>query len=258
MPTKTNLDYVQDILSALDSDEVNSVSDSTESQQVLRILKRAYDGIVNRADLNEHYTLFELTPSNDSTKPTIMYRPENIDSIIWVKYNKATATNTNKNFQEVTFLDMNSFLQKMYMIKEDQDHVISYSLISNTDNIKILGVNNKSPTWFTTFDDHTLIFDSYDAGVDSTLQNDKSLAYGKKDPSFLMTDTFVPFLDVEFGTLLLNEALVLSFSELKQLPHEVAKQWANRAWTKTNKSKRGIDQDIRPISYAPNYGRRRY
>lgn len=257
MPTKTNLDYVQDILSALDSDEVNSVSDTTESLQVLRILKRSYDGIVTRADLNEHYTLFELQPSNDVTQPTIMYRPNNVDSILWVKYNKATLEDTNSNFQEITFLDMNEFLRRMYSIKEDADNVISYTVSSSTDTINILGYDNKSPTWFTTFDDRTLIFDSYDASVDSTLQNDKSLAYGKKDQTFSNTDSFIPFLDNEFSTLLLNEAMVLAFAELKQMPHEVAKQWANRAWTKTNHSKRGIDQDIRPITYAPNYGRKR-
>lgn len=256
MPIKTNLDYVQDILSALDDDEVNSVSDTTESLQVLRILKRAYDGIVSRADLNEHYTLFELTPSNDPLQPTIMYRPNDVDNIIWLKYNKATVDDTNPNFQPVTFLDMNEFLRKMYMLKSDQDNVISYEFLSGTDTINILGYNNKSPTWFTTYDDRTLIFDSYDVEMDSTLQNDKTLAYGKKDQTFLLTDTFVPFLDVEFGTLLLNEALVLSFAELKQVPHEKAQQWANRAWTKTNKSKRAVDQDKRPIDYAPNYGRK--
>lgn len=257
MPVKTNLDYVQDILSALDSDEVNSISDTTESLQVTRILKRVYDGIVTRADLNEHYTLFELQPTNDATKPTIMYRPPNVDSVLWVKYNKATTSDTTTNFQEVLFVDMDEFLRRMYSLKENQDNVISYTLASGLDTINILGYNNRSPNCFTTFDDKTLIFDSYDATMDDTLQNDKSLAYGKKDQTFEMTDTFVPFLDVEFGTLLLNEALVLAFAELKQVPHQVASQWAQRAWAKTNKSKRGVDQDRRPILDAPNYGRRR-
>lgn len=257
MPAKTNLDYVQDILSGLDSDEVNSVGDTVESLQVLRILKRAYDGIVTRADLNEHYTLFELNPSLDATKPTVMYRPDNVDSIVWVKYNWTSITNPTASFQEVCFVDMNEFLSRMYKIRSDQPNVIQYTLHSAADTIKISGYNNKSPTYYTTYDDHTLLFDSYDAGVDSTLQSDKSLAYGKKDQQFQITDTFVPFLDVEFGTLLLNEAMVLAFAELKQMPHANATQWANRAWAKTNKSKRGVDQDRRPILDAPDYGRKR-
>lgn len=257
MPIKTNLDYVQDILSALDSDEVNSISDTTESLQVARIVKRVYDGIVTRTDLNEHYTLFSLNPSVDTTKPTIMYRPDNVDSIMWVKYNKNSLTDPTANYQEVCYVDMDEFLFKMYQIKSDAPNVITYTIPSAADRINILAYNNKSPNWFTTYDDHTLIFDSYDATMDSTLQGAKTLAYGKKDQSFQMTDTFVPFLDVEFGTLLLNESMVLAFAELKQMPHQVASQWANRAWAKTNRAKRGVDQDRRPINDAPNYGRRR-
>lgn len=257
MPTKTNLDYVQDILSALDSDEVNSISDTTESLQVARILKRAYDGIVTRADLNEHYTLFSLDPTNDVTKPTIMYRPAAVDSILWLKYNKNSLTNPTANFQEVSYVDMDTFLSRMYQIQTTQANVITYPILSGADTINILAYNNKAPNWFTTYDDHTVIFDSYDATLDDTLQSSKTLAYGKKDQTFLMTDTFVPFLDVEFGTLLLNEAMVLAFAELKQVPHQVASQWANRAWAKTNRAKRGVDQDRRPINDAPNYGKRR-
>lgn len=257
MPVKTNLDYVQDILSALDSDEVNSISDTTESLQVTRILKRAYDGIVTRADLNEHYTLFELTPSNDPLQPTIMYRPNDVDSIIWVKYNVVSINNPTVSFQEVCYLDMDTFLDRMYRITLTQPNTMSYNFNNGTDSIEIRGYNNHYPRYYTTFNDKTLIFDSYDNTMDSTLQNDKSLAYGKKDQSFQMTDTFVPFLDVEFGTLLLNEAMVLAFTELKQMPHANAAQWASRAWAKTNRAKRGVDQDRRPILDAPNYGRRR-
>jgi len=260
MPAKTNLDYVQDILSALDSDEVNSVSDTVESMQVLRIVKRTYDSIVTRADLNEHYTLFELTASTDITKPTLMTRPTNVSSIIWVKYNMETADDSNDNFREVIFLPLDSFLNRMHNLKEDADNVESFTQVISSglssDTITVLYETDRAPQYYTAFDDYTLLFDSYDSDVDTTLQKTKTLCYGKKDQTFLLTDDFIPFIDVEFGSLLLNEALVVAFAELKQVPNEVANKWAMRAWTKIGHGKRAIDQGRHPLADQVNYGRK--
>jgi hypothetical protein len=225
--------------------------------QVLRILKRTYDSIVTRADLNEHYTLFELEASEDITKPTVMYRPDDVSSVLWVKYNCETADDTNDNFTDMTFLPLDSFLNQMHLLKLDADNVDSFTLdVDGVDTIQFVYEDDRAPRYYTTFDDRTIIFDSFDSDVENTLQNEKSLCYGKKDQTFSMTNTFVPFMDVEFGTLLLNEALVVAFAELKQVPNEVANKWAMRAWTKIHNSKRGIDQKRHPIEDQVNYGRK--
>ncbi len=252
MPSKTNLDYVQDILSALDSDEVNSVSDTVESLQVLRILKRTYDSIVTRADLNEHYNLFRLTASGDNTKPTLMTRPSGVSSLLWVKYNTETSDDTNDNYREITFLPLDTFLNLAHQLKEDADNVGTFT----HENQKFYYEDDRAPRYYTTYDDYTLIFDAYDSEVDTTLQTSKTQCYGKLDQTFSLTDTFVPFVDVEFGTLLLNEALVTAFGELKQVPNEIANKWAMRAWTKVSKAKRAIDQNRKPINDQVNYGRK--
>ena len=46
----TLLEIVQDILSDMDSDEVNSINDSVESLQVAQIVKTAYYNIVDGKD----------------------------------------------------------------------------------------------------------------------------------------------------------------------------------------------------------------
>jgi hypothetical protein len=256
MPSQTNLQYVQKILSALDSDEVSSVSDTVESEQVLKCVERAYDAIVTRADLHEHYSLFELDASGDSDYPTVMFRPDNVSSIEWVKYNKNTDDDETVSFQNVTFLPLDQFLNMMYSLNTDDDNVETAEYVSGTDTITLVYRNDQAPTYFTTYDDHTLLFDSYDNEVDTTLQNDKSLAYGKKDQSFTLTDSFVPFIDREFSALLLNEAMVLAFMELKQVGHQKANEWANRLWTKTSHAKRGVDSQHRPMDDLPHYGRK--
>lgn len=82
----TLLQMVQDILSNLSSDEVNSISDSAESLQVATIIRQKYFDIINRLDLPEHDQLIQLNPSLDPTVPVIMYVPDGINNIRWIKY----------------------------------------------------------------------------------------------------------------------------------------------------------------------------
>jgi hypothetical protein len=86
MTTYTVLQMTQEILSSLGSDQVNSINDSPESVQVATILNRVYDNLTLRGDLPEHYSLFQLTPSNDVTKPTLMYVPSGVANVRWIKY----------------------------------------------------------------------------------------------------------------------------------------------------------------------------
>lgn len=82
----TLLDLTQNILSAMGSDEVNSISDTTESMQVAQIIKNKYFDIVARGDLPEHYELFQLDPSLDNSTPVLMYVPDGVSKIKYLKY----------------------------------------------------------------------------------------------------------------------------------------------------------------------------
>lgn len=82
----TVLDMTQEILSSMTSDEVNSISDTTESLQVANILKRKYYDIISRGDLPEHNQVFQLTPSIDAASPVLMYVPDGIGHVEWIKY----------------------------------------------------------------------------------------------------------------------------------------------------------------------------
>ena len=82
----TLLQMTQDILSNMSSDEVNSISDSSESLQVATIIKQKYYDIISRGDLPNHNQLFQLNASLDSTKPTLMTVPDGIGHIEYIKY----------------------------------------------------------------------------------------------------------------------------------------------------------------------------
>lgn len=256
MASYTLLDYVQTILSSLDSDEVNSYADTVESLQVANIVKTAYNDLIARADLPEHYTMFELTASGDPTQPVLMTRPATVLSILWVDYNTIADGETAPNWKRLTFLPVDEFLRQQYALSLDDDNVEEMTVLSGTATISFLYRTDKAPQYYTTFDDSTIIFDSHDIVVDTTLQGTKTQCYGKLDQTFTLSDSFVPFVDRDMSTLLLNEAKILAFAELKQISHDVARQWANRGWVKSQKSARGINQDRNELDRAPNYGRK--
>ena len=257
MSEYTLLDYVQTILSSMDSDEVNNFDDTVESLQVANIIKTVYNDIQARVDLPKHYTLFELNASGSATEPVLMTRPTDVVSTQWVQYDRILDGDTNPVYTDVTFLPLDQFLRRQDALNVDDTEVDSLEISEGTDTILFKFQNDRGPSYYTTFNDETFVFDSYDNLVDTTLQKEKTRCYGKKEQSFSMANTFVPFLDRDLSTLLLNEAKVLAFAELKQMGHDVARQWASRGWVKSQKSKRGINHDQNELDRAPNYGKRR-
>src|SRR5262245_44370522 len=112
----TLLDMVQTILSGMSSDEVNSITDNEESIAVARIIRGVYYDIVAAEHMPENFRLFSLEASTDATKPVLMTRPTNANSIQWVKYNKATITDTNPNWIEIKYMPIKKFLDIVHRL----------------------------------------------------------------------------------------------------------------------------------------------
>lgn len=256
MSKKTLLEMTQAILSSLDSDEVNSISDTTESLQVARIIKASYESMVDIANLPEVKTLFELTPSADVNIPVVMYKPSNVLDIEWIKYNKYQTGLSNPLFLEVEYRPLHSFLDHIYQFNTNNDWTVASTIRVNDDDIDILFMNNRHPSFFTSFDDNTILFDSYHKDYDSTLQKNKTIGFGTVSQSFSLTDDFIPHLDERQFSLLFNEAKSLAWAELKQTNHQKAEQMAKRGWAALQKTRRNIKANESQLDRLPNYARR--
>lgn len=86
MATYTLLQLTQNILSALNSDAVNSIGDTEESMQVANVIQTAYFNMISRAMLPEHEQIFQLVNSNSYALPVLMNRPQNVSKVDWIKY----------------------------------------------------------------------------------------------------------------------------------------------------------------------------
>lgn len=267
----------------MSSDEVNSISDTTESLQVATILKRKYFDIINRLDLTIHDQLIQLEPSVDITKPVLMYVPEGIDSIKWIKYFDSNPQdgNTSDDFAHdlnvdltslvnagvappgylfVTMLPNDDFINMVNSFNTSDTDVETFTLNNNSNgfpgNFTFNYKNNSQPCYCTILSNKYVIFDSYDSSIDDTLQASKTMAFAQVIPEFEMVDTFIPDLSEEQFPLLVNEAKTLAFFELKQQIHPLAAQEGKRGWGVIQKKKAIVN---RPTYFdeLPGFGRHR-
>lgn len=257
MSKKTLLGIVQDILSSMDGDEVNTIFETTESSQVARCVSESYDIILSNSDLQEHIGLFELTPLGP-TKPVLMQMPSNASSIEWIKYNRKNSLDDYPQMQPISYLPLDEFVQRMYQLPSQiESDIGSFSHIINNSEIEIYYRNNVPPSWYTTLDDDLLLFDSYDSELESNLQDQNSLAFGKLSPVFQMIDTFVPPLGASKFQLLIQEAKAQAFAELRQVENAKAEKRARKLWIRGQKDSQDISsqQAYGPYDNLANFGR---
>lgn len=248
MAKETLLDLVQDILSDMTSDPVNSISDTFESQQIARVVKSTYFDLFNERVWPHTGQLFELSSSADSTRPTHMRIEDEVRSIEWVKYNCRKLDEDRDNYLTIKYMYPSDFIEYVMSRDTSNEHV---EVAMDYNGTPIFVINNTAPTYWTTFDDEHLVFDSYDNQVDDILQTNKTQVYGFAEPSWSHTDSFVPDMPNKAFTLLKNEAKSRSFLLFKEVFNQKAEQAATRQRGWLSREKRRANAGIR----YPNYGR---
>lgn len=260
----TLLEITQAVLSSMDSDEVSSINDTVESQQVVEVIKTVYDDIISRGDLQTNKILFNLTPSNDNTKPTYMSKPAGIDRIMWIKYNVMKMDDPAPVWAYLTYLQPNDFIDMMHSFNQTEDDISNYTYtFPDGSNINFIYKNDAAPLYYTTFDDNVIFFDSYDNTVDTTLTSAKTLCYGTRVTDFQKVDSFVPNLQPQQFSLLINEAKSLAWAELKQAVHQKAEASARKNWLHLQKTRNQIPDSEQfmagtdGFTKLPNFSRKR-
>jgi len=183
MAKQTLLQMTQNILSALDSDPVDSIDETVEAIQVAELVKEAYFDLISQRDWPFLFLLGTLDGVGDVNNPTKMKIPDTWNKVKWIKYNK----------KEVQYVDPETF------------HTIISQRVAQT------GVINSAG-----YDDTFIIFDGYNQSVDATLQASKSTLYGTREATWTHVDSFIPNIPEKFFSTLLAEAKSQAFVNLKQ------------------------------------------
>ena len=222
------LDMVQSILSDLNSDNVNSIGDTEEALQVATIVKDTYYEMVATRNWPTHKELIQLNASAVAARPTHVMVPEDVHEIheAEIYYNKVRNGETRKRYDKIHYMYPDEFLEYTNSRNSDLDSVDV--ILDINGGVELLIKTDAQPTYWTSFDDNWIVFDSYDTDVDSTIQNSKLQVQAYRTPGFSMSDTFVPDLPIDAFPGFLSECKSKAFIIIKEMPNEKAEQIAQR------------------------------
>jgi len=192
----TLLQVVQAILSDMDSEDVNTISDTVEAQQVASVVEDTYFNIIAARDIPEHNKLIPLVSLANNAKPTHFTYPARTKQLMRVDYNIGTASAP--DYREIVYVEPLVFIDRM---DETAKKVTTVD-----QSVELFVANDKDPSYYTSFNDNHIIMDAYDVSVEANLASNKTRAFCAIYPTFSQTDSFAIDLDQTLMPLLLAEA----------------------------------------------------
>lgn len=252
MPKRTLLNMTQNILNEMESDEVNSISDTPEAAAVAQIIETSYYDLIANITVPEHFELLQLDALGDTAQPNYLQYPATMTELQWFKYDsRDNASDTDINYVTIFYEEPTHFIERLN--SRDSSATETTTITDSTSSIKLLIKNNANPTYWTTFDDNYIICDAYDSSIESTLQKSKTQVWGKKEPTFTQSDEFVPDMDIDKFPLLLAVSKAASFASLKG-QQAFASSTARSSLVKNQNNRH---RAIIATGYSqPNYGRK--
>lgn len=244
----TLLEMVQSVLNDIDGEPVNSISDTVESEQIAQIVKDSYLALISNRNWPHTRRTLTLEASSDNEKPTHMKVPEDIKEIEAVNYNKRRPDSDRDYYEGVEWLYPDRFLEFTNARNTDADNTIQ---ITDFGGVVINIENDNPPKFYTSFDDQYIVFDSYDARVETTLQTSRSQIIGVEQPSFSLVDNFVPSIPTEAFSALLEESKSAASLKLRQIADHKAEQRAQQQRTWLDRKAFTVNGGVR----YPDYGR---
>ena len=247
----TLLEMTQDIMSDMDSDVINSIDDTDESRQVAQIIKTTYFAMQSTRNWPSTKTLLQFTNFGQIERPNYLFGDSAIKELdlMVMNYDKRKVGETRKQYDPVVYLFPDEFLRKVNAYNNDESNV---QLITDDSGVVYSIMSDRAPSHFTSFNDKSLVFNSYDSEVEATLQSSKVQAFGYVMPGWEGLDLSIPVLPDEAFISLLEESKVKAMFKLKQTqdPTAIAEANRQRSWLarKSFKIKGGVRY--------PNYGRK--
>lgn len=249
MSTNTAFEMVSEMLSAVGSDEVSAIDDTTEARQAYDQLKIAYDELVASRQWDFRRQNFSLTSYSRAAQPTRFDIPSGISEIIYLKYDKA---------------DVRYVRPEEFQWLSDARSPTGSNIVSFTYNGAVLQVfNNKAPFYWTSFDDKVIFFDSFDRSKDTGgfMTSAKCLGYGVKDscawPTSDLADDFTPDLPEKFFPLLRAMARERAFFYLKQMDTPSDTKFIRKQKIHLNKTESRVRRGTGVVQRESDYGRKR-
>lgn len=243
---KTVLEYVQNCLSVMDSDNVDTINDTVESMQVANQLKEAYYELLARQDWPFMLKPLTLTANADVDAPTSFTIPDAIKLIEKLSYNASETGGYVK--RDLCYVEPSLFIDRCQASEDSATH----QLVTLGSGVKFYVAIDRWPNIWTTFDDVTVVMDAVHQTYESTLTSAKLTGHGTVLPGFTVDDDFVPLVNSNMEPLLQAELNRQCFRYFKQVESVTDEQKARRQLAR---GRREASKADRPLD---NYYRNRF
>lgn len=243
----TLLEIVQRTLDAMNHDNVNSISDTIESRQIADEARVVYYELMDREDWPHLVKLLQLQALPGIAYPNYLKIPEDVVRIDEIKYEATTADDTRRQFRSIEYLEPNEFLDMIYLRNSDDTNITTVDDINGT---PLFILNDAPPTYWTTFDDEHVVFDSYDSEVSDTLLEAKSLCLVKQIPTWTESDTFIPDMPDQMFSTFVAEVTAAAFTYWKQGTSPMDERRAARGISRLRKDARKISATWSKVNYG--------
>lgn len=243
----TLIQMVQDILSDMNSFNVNNIHEHQESRQVVDIIESTFYTVTTYRYWPAHYRTVRLegAPQGTDLMPAVLVMPSNVIDLDELYYNK----------RKLHYKDPQDFLKFcMELSTSTNNNFDEYDL----DGTPLACYNGRDPSFFTILSKgngsgltNYVVMDAYNKEDEDVLLASKSLALGQIAPEFKKENTFVPDLPDEAFPYLLAEAKARAFIAIKGVDNPSAVADAARL-----RSRLAVEKGVvQSKDTYPNYGR---
>lgn len=248
----TLLQIVQKTLEALNLDEVNSISDSPDAEQVAQIAQDAYYELLNQADWPHTLRLEQLESVTDVTKPNYLRIPDEVVRIDSLKYDKTLTDDQDLpvdliEIKDVCWLSPVDFLR---MTQGRNTETNGIQTVTDFNGVRFHIYNDRGPSYWTSFDDEYVVFDAFNSDVESTLQGNKSQALMKWIENVVITDDLLVSAPSHFFQTWLAETKSTAFIYMKQEASPKDEQRARRGLSVLRRAASRTDQHDGKVRYG--------
>lgn len=252
MARLTNLEMVQNILSSMDSDNVNSIDDTEEALQVFEVLRESYYEILSRRKWKSDSKTRLLQQVGDTEKPTKFRIPTEVTRINCFRYEtfKEGTDPVESSWKELKYLlpcDFINHVQSRNAVQLDE----RVEITTNDDGVTMYIINDVEPEFWTSFDDEFVYLDNWVKEDSLTVTSPRTSVNVTQEHTYPVTDTGIPDIPTDMFPLLLSEAKSACWLNFKGTPNQKAEQVARRQYIKMREESPKVEE----LRTAVNYGK---
>lgn len=247
MSKMTLLEIVQDTLSDMVSDEVNSIDDTVEAQSVAAIAKSVYHSMLANRNWPHTRRLSQLEAIADIYRPNYMRLPPNIKEIVSIQYDVSGPTDVDPHYRTIRYITPDEFLRLVSSRKTSSSNVL---VVGDDSGVPLNIFNDKAPEVYTSFDDVHVVFDAYDSAMGTTLKASSSSCVAFISPEWDRSNEAVPDLPVDAFPGYLAEVKSAAFYNIKQMTNQKAELTARSQRTWLSRKAWRVNGDILYSDYG--------